>query len=130
MLKLGETWYRIVNLTKKETITYTESEDIETFGGDAWDYVLCHELQDLLSSTLPQLMAFLMAEGSWRGDDVRVAEDEMGEYDSFTNITDRALSDYKERGTWFKLERGNVEVIPATKADGKSGYLGLGDVSK
>ena len=127
---MGETWYRIVNLTKKETITYTESEDIETFGGDAWDYVLCHELQDLLSSTLPQLMAFLMAEGSWRGDDVRVAEDEMGEYDSFTNITDRALSDYKERGTWFKLERGNVEVIPATKADGKSGYLGLGDVSK
>ena len=130
MLKLGETWYRIVNLTKKETITYTESEDIETFDGDAWDYVLCHELQDLLSSTLPQLMTFLMAEGSWRGDDVRVAEDEMGEYDSFTNITDRALSDYKERGTWFKLERGNVEVIPATKADGKSGYLGLGDVSK
>ena len=127
---MGETWYRIVNLTKKETITYTESEDIETFAGDAWDYVLCHELQDLLSSTLPQLMTFLMAEGSWRGDDVRVAEDEMGEYDSFTNITDRALSDYKERGTWFKLERGNVEVIPATKADGKSGYLGLGDVSK
>ena len=127
---MGETWYRIVNLTKKETITYTESEDIETFDGDAWDYVLCHELQDLLSSTLPQLMTFLMAEGSWRGDDVRVAEDEMGEYDSFTNITDRALSDYKERGTWFKLERGNVEVIPATKADGKSGYLGLGDVSK
>ena len=127
---MGETWYRIVNLTKKETITYTESEDIKTFGGNAWDYVLCHELQDLLSSTLPQLMAFLMAEGSWKGDDVRVAEDETGEYYSFTNITDQALSEYKERGTWFNLERGNVEIKPVTKSNGKSGYLGLEDVSK
>ena len=114
-VNLGDTWYRIVNLTKKETISYSDdnTDDIKRLGGDSKDFVNDTELQDLMATTLPQLMVFLMAYGSWKGDDVKVVEDEMSDYDEYEDVTEKAIAELESYSTWLKFKRGRITMEAA-----------------